>query len=74
MVLIHSRLGLAIVATLSVGSTLAAASFTAGAEAQGEAIAFAADNNGFYTTSKHGSRPGATTAQAPLTLYEVLQE
>ena len=44
------------------------------AEAQGEAIAFAADNRGFYTTSEHGSRPGATTTRAPLTFYAVLLE
>ena len=44
------------------------------AESQGEAIAFAADNDGFYTTSEHGSRPGATTTQAPLTFYAVLPE
>ena len=44
------------------------------AESQGEAIAFAADNRGFYTTSEHGSRPGATTMQAPLTFYAVLPE
>ena len=42
------------------------------AESQGEAIAFAADNRGFYTTSEHGSRPGETIAQAPLTFYAVL--
>ena len=44
------------------------------AEAQGEAIAFAADNRGFYTTSEYGSLPGATTTQAPLTFYAVLQD
>lgn len=44
------------------------------AELQGEAIAFAADNRGFYTTSERGSRPGETTTQAPLTFYAVLQE
>ena len=44
------------------------------AESQGEAIAFAADNRGFYTTSEHGSRPGETTTQAPLTFYAVLVE
>lgn len=43
-------------------------------EAQGEAIAFAADNHGFYTTSEHGSRPGETTAQAPLTFYAILSQ
>jgi hypothetical protein len=42
------------------------------AEAQGEAIAFAADNRGFYTTSEHGSIPGATTTQAALTFYAIL--
>jgi hypothetical protein len=42
------------------------------AEAQGEAIAFAADNKGFYTTSEHGSLPGATTSQAALTFYAIL--
>ncbi len=42
------------------------------AEAQGEAIAFAADNKGFYTTSEHGSLPGATTTQAALTFYSIL--
>jgi hypothetical protein len=41
-------------------------------EAQGEAIAFAADNRGFYTTSEHGSLPGATTTQAPLTFYALV--
>ncbi len=44
------------------------------AEAQGEAIAFAADNHGFYTTSEHGSLPGATTTRAPLNFYAILQE
>jgi hypothetical protein len=44
------------------------------AEAQGEAIAFAADNNGFYTTSEHGSLPGATTTQAALTFYAMLSK
>jgi hypothetical protein len=44
------------------------------AEAQGEAIAFAADGDGFYTTSEHGSLPGATTTQAPLTFYAVRPE
>jgi hypothetical protein len=42
------------------------------AEAQGEAIAFAADSRGFYTTSEHGSIPGATTTQAALTFYAIL--
>lgn len=42
-------------------------------EAQGEAIAFAADNRGFYTTSEHGSLPGATTTQAPLTFYALIE-
>jgi hypothetical protein len=41
-------------------------------EAQGEAIAFAADGRGFYTTSEHGSIPGATTTQAALTFYAIL--
>ena len=41
-------------------------------EAQGEAIAFAADSRGFYTTSEHGSIPGATTTQAALTFYAIL--
>ena len=44
------------------------------AESQGEAIAFAADNRGFYTTSEHGSWPGETTTQAPLTFYALLPE
>jgi hypothetical protein len=44
------------------------------AEAQGEAIAFAADNKGFYTTSEHGSLPGATTTQAALTFYTILSK
>ena len=44
------------------------------AEAQGEAIAFAADNKGFYTTSEHGSLPGATTTQAALTFYAILSK
>jgi hypothetical protein len=42
------------------------------AEAQGEAIAFAADNRGFYTTSEHGSRPGETSTQAVLTFYAMV--
>ena len=42
------------------------------AEAQGEAIAFAADGRGFYTTSEHGSIPGATTTQAALTFYAIV--
>ena len=42
------------------------------AEAQGESIAFAADGRGFYTTSEHGSMPGATTTQAALTFYAIL--
>ncbi len=41
-------------------------------EAQGEAIAFAADSRGFYTTSEHGSIPGATTTEASLTFYAML--
>jgi hypothetical protein len=41
-------------------------------EAQGEAIAFAADGRGFYTTGEHGSIPGATTTQAALTFYAIL--
>jgi hypothetical protein len=44
------------------------------AEAQGEAIAFAADNKGFYTTSAHGSLPGATTTQAALTFYAIVSK
>lgn len=44
------------------------------AEAQGESIAFAADNKGFYTTSEHGSLPGATTTQAALTFYAILSK
>ncbi len=44
------------------------------AESQGEAIAFAADNRGFYTTSEHGSRPGETSTQAPLIFYAALPE
>jgi hypothetical protein len=44
------------------------------AESQGEAIAFAADNRGFYTTGEHGSRPGETTTQASLTYYAILPE
>ena len=44
------------------------------AEAQGEAVAFAADDHGFFTTSEHGSLPGATTTQAPLTFYAVRPE
>ncbi len=44
------------------------------AEAQGEAIAFAADNRGFYTTSEHGSWPRAITTPAPLTFYALLPE
>jgi hypothetical protein len=43
-------------------------------EAQGEAIAFAADNKGFYTTSEHGSLPGATTTRAALTFYAILSK
>jgi hypothetical protein len=43
------------------------------AEAQGEAIAFAADNRGFYTTGEHGSRPGETTTQAALTFYAMVE-
>ena len=39
-------------------------------EAQGEASAFAA--RGFYTTSEHGSLPGATTTQAALTFFAIL--
>ena len=42
------------------------------AEAQGEAIAFAADGRGFYTTSEHGSLPGATSSSAALTFYAIL--
>ena len=42
------------------------------AETQGEAIAFAADGQGFYTTSEHGSLPGATSSSAALTFYTVL--
>ena len=42
------------------------------AEAQGEAIAFAADNRGFYTTGEHGSRPGETTTQAVVTFYAMV--
>ena len=42
------------------------------AEAQGEAIAFAADNRGFYTTGEHGSRPGESTTQAALTFYAMV--
>ena len=41
-------------------------------EAQGEAIAFAVDHRGFYTTGEHGSMPGATTTEAHLTFYEIL--
>jgi hypothetical protein len=37
------------------------------AEAQGEAIAFSADNRGFYTTTERGSR--ANPPLAPLTFY-----
>jgi hypothetical protein len=40
--------------------------------AQGEAVAFAADGRGFYTTSEHGSLPGATTSSAALTYYAIL--
>ena len=43
-------------------------------ETQGEAIAFAADNKGFYTTSEHGSLPGATSTQAALTFYAILSK
>ena len=42
------------------------------AETQGEAIAFAADGRGFYTTSEHGSIAGATSKQAPLTFYAMI--
>ena len=42
------------------------------AEPQGEAIAFAADGRGFYTTSEHGSIAGATSTQAALTFYAIL--
>ncbi len=42
------------------------------AEMQGEAIAFAADGRGFYTTSEHGSIPGATSKQAALTFYATI--
>lgn len=42
------------------------------AEPQGEAIAFAADGRGFYTTSEHGSLPGATSGFAVLTFYTIL--
>ena len=42
------------------------------AETQGEAIAFAADGQGFYTTSEHGSMPGATSTQAALTFYAMI--
>ena len=42
------------------------------AEPQGEAIAFAADNRGFYTTSEHGSRRGETSTQAILTFYAMV--
>ena len=42
------------------------------AETQGEAIAFAADGRGFYTTSEHGSMPGATSTQAALTFYAIV--
>ena len=41
-------------------------------EMQGEAIAFAADGRGFYTTSEHGSMPGATSNQAALTFYAIV--
>jgi hypothetical protein len=41
-------------------------------EMQGEAIAFAADGRGFYTTSEHGSIPGATSSQAALTFYAIV--
>ena len=44
------------------------------AESQGEAIAFAADNRGFYTTSEHGSKPGEITTQAPLMFYAAVLE
>jgi hypothetical protein len=42
------------------------------AEMQGEAIAFAADGRGFYTTSEHGSMPGATSNEAVLTFYAII--
>ena len=44
------------------------------AEAQGEAIAFAADDKGFYTTSEHGSLAGTITTQAALTFYAMLSK
>ena len=40
------------------------------AEAQGEAIAFSADNRGFYTTTERGSR--ANPPLAPLTFYALV--
>jgi len=40
------------------------------AEAQGEAITFAADNRGFYTTTERGSR--ANPPPAPLTFYALV--
>jgi hypothetical protein len=38
-------------------------------EVQGEAIAFAADGRGFYTTTEHGSPPYPTIRRSPLTYY-----
>jgi hypothetical protein len=42
-------------------------------EAQGEAIAFAADGRGFYTTSERGTLPGGKVARAQLTYYRRLE-
>lgn len=41
-------------------------------EPQGEAIAFAADGRGFYTTTEHGTLPGITSSPAALTYYAIL--
>jgi hypothetical protein len=63
-------------ASISLGTLLAQPGQTVRLvrETQGEAIAFAADNRGFYTTSEHGSMPGATSTQAALTFYAILDK
>ncbi len=43
-------------------------------DAQGEAIAFAADERGFYTTSEHGSRQFGLERPAPLNFYPLAPE
>jgi hypothetical protein len=44
------------------------------AEAQGEAVAFDASGQGFYTTTEYGSLPGATNPKPPLTYYRRIAE